>query len=135
MTELVNKTDNSTVYIDSGIYDYTISGSATENHYYNRIFSLKGYISSSSSSVKADEINTYPVILSNQSNTDTAKRYAFSFSSNVTGSFQYLKFFIGDGSYSDRCYFGTNANADASIIISDCIFSTEISDVKNYIYI
>jgi hypothetical protein len=139
MRELVNKTDNSVVYIDSGNYNYTIHVfhgeiDDTENHYFDRIFSLIGYISSSSSSsVIANDINTYPVIISNES--DQSTRLAFSFQSNVSGSFQYIKFVIGSNSGRYRYYFSTNRNPGASITISDCVFSSEITSGKNWMYI
>jgi hypothetical protein len=137
MRELVNKTENSVVYIDSGTYNYTIHVTHggiddTENHYFDRIFSIVGYISSSSL-VIADNINTYPVIVSNES--DQSTRLAFSFQSNVTGSFEFIKFVIGSNSGRYRFYFSTNRNPGASIIISDCVFSSEITSGKNWIYI
>jgi hypothetical protein len=77
----------SVTFIDSGIYDYSHSCSNTE--YYNNIsFTLTGMISSSSSSssysssVSIDDINTYPVI--NSINSNSIYMYVFYLHSNFT---------------------------------------------------
>jgi hypothetical protein len=83
--------------------------------------------------VLLDDIDSFPVILTNESDENT--RFAFSFQWNVTGSFQYIKFVIGSNSGRYRYFFGTNKYSDVCIIISDCVFSSEISIEKNWIYI
>jgi hypothetical protein len=98
---------NTTVYVDSGMYNVSIvshSQLLINSPFYpfgNIIFILTGDISSSSS-VKSNDISTYPIILSNSS----VERGSdiFLFSSNISASFQYIKFVIGNNSYQSRYF-------------------------------
>jgi hypothetical protein len=99
MKFIVNRSINSIVNVDGGIYNYTIvSLPAIFTSYINCAFSITGYISSSSSSsVVADDIFSYPTILSNSS-ADSGNS-VFSLYANINASFQYIKFFLGNNSY------------------------------------
>jgi hypothetical protein len=98
MTEIVNKTGESIIYIDSGTYDYNVIGSENgeTGAYFNRAFNLIGYILGPS--VKIDDINTYPTIICNSSS-DGISFYLYE---NITASFQYVKFIIGNNSGENR---------------------------------
>jgi hypothetical protein len=91
MREIVNKTVNSTVYIENGTYNYTMNGNDNNGNggYSNRTFRLTGYISGYI--VDADDIDTYPIILFN-SGSGTSGYY---FYVNVSCSFEYVKFYRG----------------------------------------
>jgi hypothetical protein len=91
MSKIVNISDrNTTVYIDSGIYDCS--------YYYYTLFSLSfsliGDVSSSSSTVNADDISTYPVLVSNISNPYYDVFHFVSIKGNF--SFEQIKFLIGN---------------------------------------
>jgi hypothetical protein len=98
MIEIVNKIEHTIIYIDSGTYDY--SGIGVEDSetggYFNRTLNLIGYFSGPS--VKTDDKNSYPVIISNIS----SGSIVFYLYKNVSASFQCLKFIIGINSHLNR---------------------------------
>jgi hypothetical protein len=104
MIKIINSSiSNKKIYVDSGIYNCTISTIGPNySSYSNKIFSLIGYISSS---VVVDDISTYPTIVSNRS--DKNDWYVFYFTSNVIACFEYIKFFIGNNSSSNRRMIGS----------------------------
>jgi hypothetical protein len=91
MKKFVNNTKkNIIVYINSGMYLSSNNANPTEtsNSYLNTTYLLTKYVSSSSS----DDVNTYPVILLNETG---QARFAFSCYENVNASYQYIKFLMG----------------------------------------
>jgi hypothetical protein len=98
MRNIVNVTIESVIYIDSGTYNYSVIG--VENSeiggYFNRVFNVIGYILGH---VNSYDSNTYPVIISNSSNTGN---YSFYLYGNVSACFQYLKFIVGSNSVENR---------------------------------
>jgi hypothetical protein len=94
MTEIVNKTEDSAVYVDNGTYNCTIVGgyNSASGGYSNRTFSVSGYILEIS--VDAFNSSTYPVILFDVNNTDPA----FEFYMNINASFECVKFYTGTNS-------------------------------------
>jgi hypothetical protein len=91
MRNIINATVGSVVYVESGTYNYTFTSSNDGNGgYADRTFSVVGYILGSS--VKADDVDTYPIILvdSNDGNPSIL------FYKNVSCSFQYVKFYTGN---------------------------------------
>jgi hypothetical protein len=98
LIEIVNKTEHSIVYIDSGMYNCVVvaDGDKPDNGFSNRLINLLGFFLGPS--VNADDIDTYPTIISNVSSS-----YAlFYFYSNVSASFECLKFIIGSNSGENR---------------------------------
>jgi hypothetical protein len=109
MKNIVNITNkNTTVYIDSGIYNCSIISPLKYYavvHFYvymDITFILTGDISSPSSFVKTNGISTYPIILSNSSIESGSN--VFLFCGNVSASFKYINFFIGNNSYQNRYF-------------------------------
>jgi hypothetical protein len=98
MIEIVNKTEESIIYIDSGTYDYNVIGSENSETgaYFDRAFNLIGYILGPS--VRIDDINTYPIIICNSSS-DGISFYLYE---DIIASFQYVKFIIGNNSLENR---------------------------------
>jgi hypothetical protein len=98
MTEIVNKTEESIIYIDSGTYDYNVIGSENSETgaYFNKAFNLIGYILGPF--VKIDDMNTYPIIICNSSS-DGISFYLYE---KIIASFQYVKFIIGNNSGENR---------------------------------
>jgi hypothetical protein len=126
MEEIVNKTEESVVYIDSGEYNYSITADKADNNnetngYSHCMFSLIGYVANNH--VVASDINTYPVIRSGVNNDNT--RFAFSFVINVTGTFQYIKFVIGSTTGGYKSIIGTNEDDSISVSMIDCAFCSE----------
>jgi hypothetical protein len=102
---MVNYTnENHTVYIDTGTHNYSLI--SNERGYspflplMNVIFTLTPYLSSSSFS--SSDIDTYPVILTNTSSNHVFS--AFFLYANISSSFHYLKFLIGNASYPVRYF-------------------------------
>jgi hypothetical protein len=98
LIEIVNKTEYSIVYIDSGMYNCGViaDGNKPDNGFFNRPINLVGFFLGPS--VNADDIDTYPTIISNVSSS-----YAlFYFYANVSTSFECLKFIIGNNSGENR---------------------------------
>jgi hypothetical protein len=92
MRIVVNVTDrNTTVYIDSGTYN--ISSYSYGNILSSLLFSLIGDVSSSSSSVDADDISTYPLFFLITSQYLVPVFY-LRYEGNY--SFQYIKFCFGN---------------------------------------
>jgi hypothetical protein len=140
MINVVNVTDkNTTVYIDSGIYD-------CYDYRYNSFslsLSLIGDISSSSSSVDADDISTYPVLLFNFLCIEYVIFYGHGVSSNFY--FEHIKFLIGNKttyiysfirSFILFCFVLTCViDVDSGITsIKNCIFSREEGCYAHIIY-
>jgi hypothetical protein len=100
MREIVYKTEESIIYIDSGTFNYSVNADrdSSNSGYLNRIFNLIGYVIGLS--VKIDDTDSYPIILSNTS--DGPNNVNFLLFANVTVSFQYLKFIIGNNSHTNR---------------------------------
>jgi hypothetical protein len=87
--------ENHSVYIDSGTHNYTlISYYSVDYPFMNVIFTLRPYYSSSSFS--SSNIDTYPIILTNNSVVEDG--CAFYLYDNISSSFYYLKFLIGSAS-------------------------------------
>jgi hypothetical protein len=99
MIEIVSKIEESIIYIDSGTFSYSIAADigSLNNGYSNRTFNLIGYFLGPF--VKVDDINTYPIILSNTSNSPNIN---FLLYANVSATFQCLKFIIGNNSHNNR---------------------------------
>jgi hypothetical protein len=99
MREIVNKTEYSLVYIDSGTYNYSITSDRdiSNNGYLNRKLNLIGFFFGPS--VKIDNIDSYPIILSN---TSDGLNISFLLYANVSASFECLKFIIGNNSMRNR---------------------------------
>jgi hypothetical protein len=105
MKILVNVTNRiSAVYVDSGVYNYSILSYIHSTPlffgYFNLTFKITGNVSSSSS-FNINDISTYPVILSNNSDI-SVPNYVFLLYANISASFQYIKFLIGNNSDSHR---------------------------------
>jgi hypothetical protein len=86
---IVNVTAESLVYVYPGTYNCTLPIGDT-NGFADRTYSLIGYLSSSSS-INPDDYTTYPVLLFDANNANTA----LYFRTNVNASFQYFVFYIG----------------------------------------
>jgi hypothetical protein len=101
MKNIVNATIDCAVYIDVGTYNYTLIGNDNNPNggYSNRSFTLFGYVLGSF--VDADNINTYPVILFDVNNANTA----FEFYMNINASFIYVRFYCGSNSNTGRRIF------------------------------
>jgi hypothetical protein len=116
MSQQVNISgDTSTVYIDSGTYNYTFTTlySSCVNPvcdwpvffgYSSVTFNLTADFSSS---VLLDDISTYPVILTNS--TDETYEFVFLLYGNINAHFEYIKFVIRAsvdcGRYLISCFF------------------------------
>jgi hypothetical protein len=97
MRNIVNTTVDCVIYIDSGTYDYTIiCESNIHSSYFNRTFSVNGYISGPF--VNANDINTYPIILFDVN----SGHPGIFFYTNVSAFFQYVKFYLGINSNAGR---------------------------------
>jgi hypothetical protein len=95
MTPLLNNTNGDyTIYIDTDIHNYTL----VDPVFGNVVFTLAPYIFPSFSS---SDIDTYPVILTNKS---TGSSSPFLLYDNISSSFHYLKFLIGNASYDYRYF-------------------------------
>jgi hypothetical protein len=102
---LNNTNGDHTVYIDTGIHNYTLI-----SQYYpyfspflpllNVVFTLRAYLSSSSFS--SSDINTYPVILTNSSSNFNSPFFLFY---DISSFFHYLKFLIGKASGTNGRFF------------------------------
>jgi hypothetical protein len=90
---------NSVVYIDHGTYNCSILGSGSVNSYFNVTFTLSA--NTSSSSFSSSDINTYPVILTNTSDSNYSP---FCLYSNISASFHYLMCIIGNYSSGNRYF-------------------------------
>jgi hypothetical protein len=89
ISSLINDTNgNHAVYVHTGTHNYTLL-----NNIRNVIFSLTAY--DFSSSFSSSDMDTYPVILTN---TSAGQLSPFYLSDNISSSFLYLKFLIGNGS-------------------------------------
>jgi hypothetical protein len=94
---------NSTVFIDSGVY--TVDPLTSNSRYNNLTFNLTGNTTSFSSSFSSSDINTYPVIYTNQSDLSSIVLYCpFVLNDSVSSSFYYLKFLIGSNSHRYRYF-------------------------------
>jgi hypothetical protein len=101
MKNITNTTVNCVVYIENGTYGYTMNGNDDNGNggYSNRTFSVIGYVSGDL--VDVDNISTYPVILFDAN----SENCAFLFYMNISASFNYLKFYLGSNSHTNRRIF------------------------------
>jgi hypothetical protein len=149
MTEIVNKTIESIICIDSGIFYYDVIGTedSETGAYFNRTFNLIGYFLGPF--VNIDDKNTYPIIICNSSS-DGISFYLYE---NVVASFQYLKFIVGNNSGENRwlimsfylfiycllfiyfLFIGSKSDNNISVSIINCIFSSEFKSNANWTYI
>jgi hypothetical protein len=96
MPNIVNVTEDSIVYIDSGTYDYSLNGTngSAIGGYANRAFVLVG--DDNNANVDANDISSYPMFVVNTGTTGPA----FFFYGDVSGTFRYIKIYVGSAVHS-----------------------------------
>jgi hypothetical protein len=107
ITPLLNNTNGiHNVYIDTDTHNIAlvsyVSVDSTSGPFLpliNVIFTLTPYLSSSSFS--SSDVDTYPVILTNKSTEQVSPFFLYA---NISSSFHYLKFLIGNNSNNERYF-------------------------------